>query len=218
MFVIEWRSGLLIILKKKRSRCMPSSVNKQRVVGPGQITDILQTSFETSLITLPVERYLYNIAADRSGLETKTAQFWMAILHREFPATRQFYLVQEQNPSDESRRRVDCKVFTWDDTRNTVRDVLYVEFKRAEITPADRELAVKQVEDYCSEYIMAPMGYTSLWCMVCYGTRAAFWEAKSRVRTRSGRTSCSAPQDLAWIDADTPEAKDISDFFKKLSK
>ncbi|KAL1984323.1 hypothetical protein VTN96DRAFT_9281 [Rasamsonia emersonii] len=36
--------------------------------------------------------------------------------------------------STSSRRRVDCKVFCWDNTRNTIEDVLYVEFKRAGIT------------------------------------------------------------------------------------
>ncbi|XHG03709.1 hypothetical protein AWENTII_007003 [Aspergillus wentii] len=143
---------------------------------------------------------LYEEAKDLEGLETKIAKFWMAFLHREFPANRDLYIVQEQNPSDESKRRVDCKVFCWNNQDQETNDILYVEFKRADLKLADRQEAVNQVAEYCNLHFKVPPSTKTLTCMVCYGTTVTFWEAKPRLRSRACQPNF---EKLIWYDAKT---------------
>jgi hypothetical protein len=166
-----------------------------------------------SLIRDPVDSFNLRIARDRRGLETQTAQFWMDIFHREFPASRSLYLIQESHPSEESRCRIDCRVSCWDNTSNSKQDILYVEFKRAGITSTEREAAVHQVSKYCSEHLMSANGPTTLWCMVCYGTKAAWWETRRRTR---GQRTCFPPDSLQWTDAGNDPPDVVGTFIRQL--
>src|SRR5436190_13359647 len=89
-----------------------------------------------TLISNQSLRILHRQAGDRRRWEAATARLWMAIFTGAFPGDRQVYVVQEQPPANITRRRVDAKVYCFDNGMQ--RDLIYVEFKRPGLAGAQR--------------------------------------------------------------------------------